>query len=54
MLVSWNVDDLSGLAIPVKNYLINSSNDFVDDVGLAFDLDGITVRLGLGELHGSV
>ncbi|TFB00494.1 hypothetical protein CCMA1212_007922 [Trichoderma ghanense] len=50
VLVDWHVNHLSHLALPLGNNLLDLLDDVVHDFRPALDLDGVTIRLLLGEL----
>ena len=43
VLISRDFDCLGGLAIPLENDLIHSSNNLVNDIGFALKLDSIAI-----------
>jgi hypothetical protein len=51
MLVSWDIDGFGGLTLPLENNLIHPSDDLIDDICLAFNLDSIAISFSLGKLN---
>jgi hypothetical protein len=52
VLLGGHFDNLRHLVLPLGDKLLYVSNDLVHDVLAALDLDGVAIRVLLGELDG--